>query len=483
MLALSAGISRKQFLALNPSKQKKYLKQYPMSSHRFLLEEQKRKKAANDDAEPKAANDDAEPKAANDEPETKEEAPAKKREFSRFMTKGQYALLSDEDKAAYLDRFPGSSHRERPPRVKARPSVHHFDLHDMSDEEADDFHKQLMDELDSMNTENRASINRESIGAMNDISTDDMKEIGEDLRNNAEEISEDVAKRFANRPNVLSRGLRNIRKMWTGEEELSPKEQRHTNDMLNQCVKYAILGAGIVAVAAAAAPIGFVIGHIMLETWGREMFARRDRAKDDRNEKLSDENRKLKEENSTMKAAERDRKAQIKARQKALIEEEKKRKQEEEERQEEIKEQQEGVEIDDTNEAEHEDPSDAQEAEDDAEDKEEKDQPDMKVAAASHPQNEIEYTHEDDQNTLVEVIRQIGVFLEGNTADDLRNHARVAYGQKASHLVSMSSDGVFSNIDELAAAAGGQVEGNFVVTASARYEFNEATGRYRNAED
>lgn len=476
MLALSAGISKKQFLALNPSKQKKYLKQYPMSSHRFLLEEQKRKQAANDDAEPKAAND---------EPETKEEAPAKKREFSRFMTKGQYALLSDEDKAAYLDRFPGSTHKERPPRVKARPSVHHFDLHDMSDDEADDFHKQLMDELEGMNTENRASINRESIGAMNDISTDDMKEMGEDLRNNAEEISEDVAKRFANRPNVLSRGLRNIRKMWTGEEELSPKEQRHTNDMLNQCVKYAILGAGIVAVAAAAAPIGFVIGHIMLETWGREMFARRDRAKDDRNEKLSDENARLKEENSTMKAAERDRKAQIKARQKALIEEEKKRKQEEEERQEEIKEQQEGNgEIDDTNEAEHEDPSDAQEAEDEAEDKDdEKGQPDMKVAASSHPQNEIEYTHEDDQNTLVEVIRQIGVFLEGNTADDLRNHARVAYGQKASHLVSMSSDGVFSNIDELAAAAGGQVEGNFVVTASARYEFNEATGRYRNAED
>lgn len=477
MLALSAGISKKQFLALNPSKQKKYLKQFPMSSHRFLLEEQKRKQAANDEGEPKAAND---------APEKKEEAPAKKREFSRFMTKGQYALLSEEDKAAYLDRFPGSTHKERPPRVKARPSMHQFDLHDMTDDEADDFHKQLMDELDGMNTENRASINRESIGAMNDVNTDDLKEAGEDLRNNAEEIADDVAKRFANRPNVLSQGLRNIRKMWTGEEELSPKEQRNTNDALNQCVKYALLGAGIVALAVAASPMAFVIGHMMMESYGRELLARRDRSKEDAQDKLKDENAKLKEENGTMKAAERDRKAQIKARQKALLEEEKKRQQEEEERQEEIKEQQEGGgEIDDTNEAEHEDPSDAQETEDEEaeDDKDEKGQPDMKVAASAHPQNEIEYTHEDDQNTLTELIRHIGVFLEGHTADDLRNQARIAYGQKASHLVSLSTDGTFTNIGELAAAAGGQVEGNFVVTASARYEFNEATGRYRNAED
>lgn len=453
-----------------------------MSSHRFLLEQAKEKAANDDHKDREAAND--QPEQTEQLTKAEQQAEVKKREFSRFMTKGQYALLSDEEKAAYLDRFPSSSHKERPPRVKARPSLHNFDLGDMTDEEAEDFHKQLMDEIDGMNTENRASINRESIGALNDVSTDDLREGAEDLRNNAEEVADDVAKRFANRPKLLSRGLQGIRKLWGGDEELSPKEQRHTSDMMTQVAKYAIVGLGITALAVAASPAAFVIGHIMMETYGRELLARRDRRNDDRNEKLQEENSKLRDENSTMRAAERDRKAQIKARQKALLEEEKKRKEEEEERQEEIKEQQEnptGSEVDDSNEAENENP-DAEETED--EDKDEKEaRPDMKVAASAHPQNEIEYTHEDDQNTLTELIRHIGTFLENHTADDIRNHARIAFGQKASHLVSLSSDDNFKCIEDLAIATNGQIEGNFVVTASARYEFNESTGRYRNAED
>jgi hypothetical protein len=476
--SLSAGISRKQFLALNPSKQKKYLKQYPQSSHRFLLEEQMQKKAAND-------TPPEQPKAANDEP-------VKKRAFSRFMTKGQYALLSDEDKAKYLEQFPGSTHKVRPPRVKARPSRMVFDHDDLTDEEADDFHRQLMEEIDSLNTENRASINRESIGAMNDISTDDLREGAEDLKNNAEEVADDVAKRFANRPKLMARGLQGLRKLWGGQEELTPKEKRQTADLATQATKYAIIGLGVVALAVAASPAAFVIAHVLMEQYGRDFLAKRDRSKDDRHDKLSDENSKLREENSTMKAAERDRQAQIKARQKALIEEAKRRKEEEEERQEEIEEkqqelsdkpddQEQDVEVDDTNEKE-----DDQEEQEEPEEKEEpraKGKPDLRVVAATHPQNEVEYTHEDDQNTLTEFIRHLGAYLETTTADDLRNHARIAFGDKANHLVSMSGNGEFRSIEELAMAAGGQIEGNFVVTASARYEYNENTGRYRNAAD
>lgn len=474
MKSLSAGISRKQFLALNPSKQKKYLKQYPQSSHRFLLEEQMQKKAAND-------TPPEQPKAANDEP-------VKKRKFSRFMTKGQYALLSDEDKAEYLEQFPGSTHKVRPPRVKARPSRIEFAHDDLTDEEADDFHRQLMEEIDSLNTENRASLNRESIGALNDVSTDDLREGAEDLKNNAEEVADDVAKRFANRPKLLSKGLSNIRKLWTGDEELTPKEKRQTRDTLTQAAKYAILSLGIVALATAASPAAFVIAHILMDQYGREFLAKRDRKNDERADKLSEENSKLREENSTMKAAERDRQAQIKARQKALIEEAKRRKEEEEERQEEIQEKQEELseenasdenapETDDTNER------DENEEQEEQEKERPKGKPDLRVVAATHPQNEIEYTHEDDQNTLTEIIRHIGTFLETTTADDLRDNARVAFGDKATHLVSMSSDGEFRSIEELAMAAGGQIEGNFVVTASARYEYNENTGRYRNAAD
>ena len=411
---------------------------------------------------------------------SKEEPPVKKRDFSRFMTKGQYALLSDEDKAAYLDRFPGSTHKIKPPRIKARPGRHDMDfIHDMSDEEADSFHAQLMEEIDGLNTENRASINRESIGAMNDVSTDDLKEGAEDLKNNAEEVADDVAKRFANRPKLLAKGLSSIRKLWGGEEEPSPKEKRHAADTLTQITKYALLGAGIAALAVAASPAAFVIAHIMMETYGRGFLEKKKIQDDERYDKLKDENSKIKDENTTMKAAERDRKAQIKARQKALLDEEKKRKEEEEERQEEIKERQEnptGDDIDDTNEAEQDVPDSEK---DDDEEKVEDDKPDMKVAASA---DSFEHTHEDDQNTLTEVIRHIGEFLDNNTADDIRNHMRVALGDKANHLVSESASS-YRCIEDLAVAMNGQIEGNFVVTASSRYVYNESTGRYGNATD
>lgn len=471
-----------------------------MSSHRFLLE------GATKPGDAPSGKDDIEQtdEPAN-EPKIKnsdKEEPIKKREFSRFMTKGQYALLSDEDKAAYLDKFPGSTHKIKPPRVKARPSSVIHNLDDMTDDEVESYHQELMAELDGVGTENKASINRESIGAINDVTTDDMKEAGEDIRVHADDIADDVAKRFANRPRLLQRGLSGLRKMWgasdvppvppapTGDpeederrEEISIKEKRHTQEALTQIAKYVLIGAGIVALGVAASPLALVIAHVMLDAYGREILDKKDRSKDYALEDEKRKNEKIKKENKTMKAAEKDRLAQIKAKKKAIEQERKRQEKEKKEKEEELAKR---AEDDQTTSDDKEDAPEDEEVddtvgdnEDDIEDEEDEAEP-LKVAASA--QDEIEYSHEDDQNTLVEVIRQIGEYLESNTADDLRNNARIAFGDKASHLVSESS-ATYQSIEDLAKALNGTVDNNFVVTASARYEYSELTGRYNNATD
>lgn len=457
---------------------------------------------AKEEAKPEESPEEDKPEESPEEAEKKEkEGAVRKREFSRFMTKGQFALLSDEDKAAYLDKFKSSSHKERPPRVKARPSssIHDFS-HEYTEEELQSMHEELQSELEGMNTENRASINRESIGAANDVSTDDLKEAGEDLRNNSEEIAEGVAKRFQNRPQLLKTGLSNLRKMWGTadttpnedddeehaemKEMLSLKEKRQTRDMLTQVTKYALLGAGIVALAAAATPVAFVIGHVLFDMYGDDLMKRRDGSKDLEVDKAMMKNRKLQKENDLMKNAERERKEQIKAKLRAQREEEKRRK-EEEEAEERAERLNEAAEDDQTKS--DEEPLEPKEQED-ADTKEtdsDEDESELKVAASAHKNDlgtGIEYSHEDDANTLQEVIKHIGTYLETVDANTIRDNMRVAYGNKANHLVSESS-AVFESIDAFASAFDGQVDGNFVVTASARYEYNETTGRYGHAKD
>lgn len=517
MKAEAAGISRKQFLALSPSKQKKYLKDYPQSSHRFLLEEQskkqeepeakvgkkgkkekkvKEKKVKESAPEPASEDKEVDEKFKREKEKSQE---VKKREFSRFMTKAQFALLSDEDKAAYLDKFKSSSHREKPPRIKPRPSRMIHDLN-FTEEELASMQQEMQDELASMNTENRASINRESITNLNDVSTDDLKEASEDIRNHSEEIAGDVAKRFQNRPRLFGAGLAGIRKLWSGEEEPSPSEKKASHRVMSQSVKLVLLGTGIIALAATASPLAMIIGAHIMESYGSRFMANKDKKKDDALDKL-------KEENSLMKQAERDRKEQLRAQIRAQKEEEKRREEQQEETEDRLEEAAETdqTKSDDgeplepkTQESEDGDSEEEEEgsehvSDEDTEDdsskkkkkKDKKKKKKMKAESASHKNDlgtGIEYTHEDDFDTIHEIVKNIGQYLEDNDADTLRDHARVAYGKLASSLVSESS-ATYNSIDDLASAVNGQVEGNFVVTASARYEYNETTGRYGHAKD
>lgn len=506
MKAEAAGISRKQFLALSPSKRKKYLKQYPLSSHRFLDGEEssseapeekvkKGKKEGKKEGKPKKEKSKKEKEPEVEEQEEKEPE-VKKRPFSRFMTKSQFALLSDEEKASYLDQFPGSSHKERPPRVKPRPSRMEHSL-DFTEEELASMHEEMQQELANMSTENRASINRESISHLNDVSTDDMREVGEDVRHHSEEIAEDVAKRFQRHPKLFGAGLSGIRKLWGGEEEPSRAEKKAADKVLTQATKYVMLGAGVVALAAAASPVAMVVGALILDAYASKFFETKE---DKKNEQLD----KLKEENSLMKQAEKDRREQLRAKIRAQKEEEKRLAEQKEETEERLEE---AAEDDQTrNDDEPLEPKTQEESEDgDSEEedseyvtdekeedsgkkkkkKDKKKKKKMKAESAAHKNDlgtGIEYTHEDDFDTIHQVVKSIGQFFEDNDADTLRDHARVAYGKLASNLVSESS-ATYNSIDALASAVNGQVEGNFVVTASARYEYNETTGRYGHAKD
>lgn len=485
MKALAAGISEAEFLKLGKSKQKQYLKQYPMSAHRFLLQDQKAKKRGEkpEDNRPKKKKEpkklkfgerrekpetepgEPEQKPEKEKPEHDEKAPVKKRQFSRHVTRTQFAAMNDEDKAAYLERFPSSSHREMIPRVKSRPTraVDAF----ASEEEEASYHAQLQAEIDSLSTETRASINRETIGAANDVTTDDLSEAGEDLRNNSEEVAGDVMKRFERQPKLLHRGLSAVRKLWSNDpdedKDLSPKEKRDMHAVVNNTIRLALLGAGIVALAAGATPIAMVLGATIMDNWGRNSLKMSlDPEGDQQRKKDRADEARQKKRDAEKAAREEEREKKRQEKEKAEKEEEKRKKKEKK------KQEKEQARLDEKAKEQSEEAQDDEEKEDETEEEEEP----MKAAAS---------TDFDDENsrTMKEIIKQVGEHMEQISGDHLRERMRAAYGEKASALV-VTASGTANSIEELATLVGGTVEDGFVVTASARYEYNATTGRYNN---
>ena len=76
-------------------------------------------------------------------------------------------------------------------------------------------------------------------------------------------------------------------------------------------------------------------------------------------------------------------------------------------------------------------------------------------------------------------MRHIAAFMQNVDRDSIADNMRFVYGEHAKGLTAQAS-GSCESIEELAARVNGTIEDNFVVTASARYEYNSTTGRYKN---
>ena len=200
-------IGKEEFLKLNKQQQKKYLKAYPNSSHRFLIEGVEKKK----------------------HPVVKKKAFGKpKKEVVKHENKYPVAVQK-KDKARDRDQ--------------------------MEQEEAE-FRKDY-----------KNFINRESVGAIQKISPRDVMEAGKNIRNKANEIAGQVYDAFENKQGIFEAGINSVQKAFNGDK-ITPQERKSATQVIATVAKYAMLAAGVAVIATAAAPTAFIVARMMHESWG-----------------------------------------------------------------------------------------------------------------------------------------------------------------------------------------------------------------------
>lgn len=198
-------LGKTDFLKLSTSARERYLKLYPHSSHRFLMH--------------KGDPDNVENKQVM--------APEKKTGAARFK---------DAE-----DIF------ERRKRLSA-----------------------VRKDISEFNKSNVAVINPTSLHALQEVKDSHLRDASDGINKNKTEIANAIQKQSQRLPHMYHKGLGAIKSLVSGEQkpdELSITTKHALHRVLGGMATVAVLGAGILACSAAAAPLGVLLGVTMFNMW------------------------------------------------------------------------------------------------------------------------------------------------------------------------------------------------------------------------
>lgn len=223
----SSGFQRmgkEEFLKLPINQQKRYVEQYPQSSHRLLI------------------------KGLNIEERAEGQlVPAKKSKDQQLAVKAKEASKQVGPSAGADDIFARRRKFEEQKRNTA-----------------------IRKDISDLNKTNVGAITPHSLQAIDTIKTHEVRAAAENISKNKESIVSAVKEQAKKRPNMFGRGLDTIKRVLgrdTDPKELSVTERYAAERSLTSIATMAMFGAGIVAFGIAGAPMGVIAGRVLFDMW------------------------------------------------------------------------------------------------------------------------------------------------------------------------------------------------------------------------
>lgn len=214
-------LSKAEFLKLPNATRKRYIELYPHSSHRFLM------------AGKGKGDDDVNPE-----------------DFSGHL---KQIVNSKKTVVQKVD-----SGRTKP-------------TEDYMQKKAEE-RRRIRGDIADHNKSNALVINKASLEAVDQIKDDDLKKSSVAIKQNAPEIVNAVKKQAEKQPHMYKRGLNVLKDLLTGQrnpEDHSITERHAAERVLTGVATMAIMGAGVLAMGVAAAPLGVLAGRIIFDMWSK----------------------------------------------------------------------------------------------------------------------------------------------------------------------------------------------------------------------
>lgn len=220
-------LNKEDFLKLALNQQKRYVEQYPQTSHRFLIKGADTETKADSKAVPVGAK------------KKTQEVALRAKEASKQVRD------PNEDIFARRQRFDESKSRDLAIRKDIR----------------------------DLNQTNVGAITPASLKAIDTIQTHEVRAAAENISKNKKEIVSAVKAQAEKQPNMYGRGLDTIRRIVgreTEPKELSVTERYAAERSITSIATMCMLGAGILAFGMAGAPMGVIAGRVLFDMWMRK---------------------------------------------------------------------------------------------------------------------------------------------------------------------------------------------------------------------
>lgn len=132
--------------------------------------------------------------------------------------------------------------------------------------------RRIRNDIADHNKSNALVINRASLEAVDQVKDDDLKKSSVAIKQNTPAIVDAVKKQAEKQPHMYRKGLKVIKDLLTGQrtpEDHSITERHAAERVLTGVATMAIMGAGVLVMGVAAAPLGVLAGRIMFDMWSK----------------------------------------------------------------------------------------------------------------------------------------------------------------------------------------------------------------------
>lgn len=132
--------------------------------------------------------------------------------------------------------------------------------------------RRIRNDIADHNKSNALVINRASLEAVDQVKDEDLKKSSVAIRQNTPVIVDAVKKQAEKQPHMYRKGLTVIKDLLTGArtpEDHSITERHAAERVLTGIATMAIMGAGVLVMGVAAAPLGVLAGRIMFDMWSK----------------------------------------------------------------------------------------------------------------------------------------------------------------------------------------------------------------------
>jgi hypothetical protein len=217
-------LNKEDFLKLALNQQKRYVEQYPQTSHRFLIK-----------------GPDIESKAEGQLVPTKK----KKTDVATRANEASKAMAPTDDIFERRRKFDEAKKRDQ----------------------------NIRKDIKDLNQSNVAAITPASLSAVDKIQTHELRAASENIVKNKEQIVSAVKDQASKQPHMFKRGLDSIKRVIgreTEPKELSVTERYAMERSITSIATMCMFGAGILAFGIAGAPMGVIAGRVLFDMWAQK---------------------------------------------------------------------------------------------------------------------------------------------------------------------------------------------------------------------